>query len=47
MIIKSQNIEDIPKYDKEYWHAKTPQERLDAAMNRCAEAIDIIYESHL
>ena len=32
MIIKSQNPADIPKYDKEYWHAKTPQERLDAAL---------------
>lgn len=30
-IIKSQNPKDIPEYDKEYWHAKTPEERLEAA----------------
>ena len=31
-IIKSQNPADIPQYNKEYWHAKTPEERLDAAL---------------
>jgi hypothetical protein len=31
-IIKSQNPDNIPTYDKEYWHAKTPQERLEAAL---------------
>ena len=31
-IIKSQNPNDIPAYNKEYWHAKTPVERLDAAL---------------
>ncbi len=31
-IIKSQNPEAIPTYDREYWYAKTPQERLDAAL---------------
>ena len=31
-IIKSQNPNDIPAYNKEYWHAKTPEERLDAAL---------------
>lgn len=30
-IIKSQNAGDIPKYDREYWHPKTPEERLAAA----------------
>ena len=32
VIRKSQNFNDIPSYDKEYWWAKTPQERLDAAL---------------
>jgi hypothetical protein len=31
-IYKSQNPNDIPKYDKLYWHSKTPQERLEAAL---------------
>lgn len=31
-IYKSQNPDDIPKYDKAYWHSKTPQERLEAAL---------------
>ncbi|MDF7818361.1 hypothetical protein P1X15_12170 [Runella sp. MFBS21] len=31
-IIKSQNPDDIPKYDKELWHSKTPQQRLEAAL---------------
>lgn len=31
-IYKSQNPDDIPKYDKAYWHSKTPKERLEAAL---------------
>ncbi len=31
IVRKSSNPDDIPAYDKEYWWAKTPQERLAAA----------------
>lgn len=31
-ILKSSSFNDIRLYDKEYWWAKTPQERLDAAL---------------
>ncbi len=41
IIRKSTNFDDIPSYDREYWWAKTPQERLDAALKliRRAKAI--------
>ena len=32
LIRKSRSFNDIPTYDKEYWWAKSPQERLDAAL---------------
>lgn len=40
-IHKSSNPDDIHVYDKEYWWAKTPQERLTAALKliRRAKAI--------
>lgn len=40
-IHKSSHFEDIPDYDKEYWWAKTPHERLAAAFKliRWAKAI--------
>lgn len=31
-IYKSTSFDDIPSYDKEYWWAKTPEERLEAAL---------------
>lgn len=31
-IRKATSPDEIPGYDKAYWHAKTPQERLDAAL---------------
>lgn len=31
-IRKATSPGEIPGYDKAYWHAKTPQERLDAAL---------------
>lgn len=31
-IRKATSPDEIPSYDKTYWHAKTPQERLDAAL---------------
>ena len=41
IIRKSSNFDDIPAYDKAYWWAKTPQERLAAALKliRRANAI--------
>lgn len=40
-IYKSTSFGDIPSYDKEYWWAKTPEERLEAALKliRFAKAI--------
>ncbi|MCA0233943.1 hypothetical protein [Runella limosa] len=40
-IFKSQNPENIPKYDKGYWHSKTPQERLSAALQLILHAKEI------
>lgn len=42
-IHKSSNFEDIPAYDKEYWWAKTPQERLAAALKLIRRAKAIYY----
>ncbi|GAB4025849.1 hypothetical protein [Spirosoma gilvum] len=42
-IRKSSNPEDIHIYDKEYWWAKTPQERLAAALKLIRRAKDIYY----
>ena len=42
-IHKSSNPADIPKYDKEYWWAKTPQERLAAALKLIRRAKAIYY----
>jgi hypothetical protein len=44
-IYKSQNPEEIPKYDKAYWHSKTPQERLEAALKLILQA-KAIYKSN-
>ncbi|QDK80304.1 hypothetical protein EXU85_17520 [Spirosoma sp. KCTC 42546] len=43
IIRKSSNINDIPAYDKEYWWAKTPQERLAAALKLIRRAKAIYY----
>lgn len=40
-IFKSQNPESIPKFDKTYWHSKTPQERLSAALQLILHAKEI------
>lgn len=40
-VIKSSSFEDIPSYDKEYWWAKSPQERLDAALKLILHAREI------
>jgi len=40
-IIKSLSFEDIPSYDKEYWGAKSPRERLDAALKLILHAREI------
>ncbi|TAE42007.1 MAG: hypothetical protein EAZ70_13545 [Runella slithyformis] len=37
-VYKSQNADDISKYQREYWHSKTPQERLDAALKLMEQA---------
>ncbi len=42
-IYKASNPDDIPKYDKEYWWSKTPQERLDAALKLIRRAKAIYY----
>ncbi|WP_338869427.1 hypothetical protein WBJ53_20095 [Spirosoma sp. SC4-14] len=42
-IHKSQNFNDIPAYDKEYWWSKTPQERLAAALKLIRRAKAIYY----
>lgn len=42
-IHKSSTFDDIPKYDKEYWWAKTPQERLAAALKLIRRAKAIYY----
>lgn len=43
IIRKSSNPEDIHVYDKEYWWAKTPQERLAAALKLIRRAKAIYY----
>ena len=40
-VIKSSSFKDIPSYDKEYWWAKSPQERLDAALKLILHAREI------
>ncbi|MCX6216666.1 hypothetical protein [Spirosoma sp.] len=45
IIRKSSNINDIPAYDKEYWWAKTPQERLTAALRLIRRAKAIYYSN--
>jgi histidinol-phosphate/aromatic aminotransferase/cobyric acid decarboxylase-like protein len=42
-IHKSSTFADIPTYDKEYWWAKTPQERLAAALKLIRRAKAIYY----
>ncbi len=42
-IHKSGNFNDIPAYDKAYWWAKTPQERLAAALKLIRRAKAIYY----
>ncbi|GAB3957370.1 hypothetical protein GCM10028805_49910 [Spirosoma harenae] len=42
-IRKSSNPEEIHVYDKEYWWAKTPQERLAAALKLIRRAKAIYY----
>ena len=37
-IRKTSSTNQIPGYDKAYWHAKTPQERLDAALKLILQA---------
>lgn len=37
-IRKATSSDRIPGYDKAYWHAKTPQERLDAALKLIQQA---------
>lgn len=44
-IPKFSNFEDIPAYDKEYWWAKTPQERLAAALKLIRRAKAIYYSN--
>ena len=43
IIRKSSNPADIPAYDKVYWWAKTPQERLSAALKLIRRAKAIYY----
>lgn len=45
-IIKSSSFEEIPTYDKAYWRAKSPQERLDAALKLILHAREI-YKANL
>jgi hypothetical protein len=45
IIRKSSNFADIPAYDKEYWWAKTPQERLAAALKLIQRAKAIYYSN--
>lgn len=45
IIRKSQNFNDIPSYDKEYWWAKTPQERLAAALKLIQRAKAIYFSN--
>ena len=40
-IRKATSPDGIPGYDKAYWHAKTPLERLDAALKLIRQAKDI------
>ena len=40
-IRKATSPNEIPSYDKAHWHAKTPQERLDAALKLILHAKDI------
>lgn len=42
-IYKSSKFEDIPTYDKAYWWAKTPEERLRAAWKLIQHARAIYY----
>ncbi|GAB3640211.1 hypothetical protein [Spirosoma arcticum] len=42
-IHKSSTFTNIPAYDKEYWWAKTPQERLAAALKLIRRAKAIYY----
>lgn len=42
-IRKSSNPDELPAYDKEYWWAKTPQERLAAALKLIRRAKVIYY----
>ncbi|WP_288425940.1 hypothetical protein [uncultured Spirosoma sp.] len=42
-IYKASNPDDIPKYDKEYWWSKTPQERLDTSLKLIRRAKAIYY----
>jgi len=44
-IHKSSEFNDIPSYDKEYWWAKTPQERLAAALKLIQRAKAIYYSN--
>lgn len=44
-IHKSSNFNDIPSYDKAYWWAKTPQERLAAALKLIQRAKAIYYSN--
>ena len=37
-IQKATSSADIPGYNKAYWHAKTPQERLEAALRLILQA---------
>jgi hypothetical protein len=40
-IFKSSSRDDIPTYDKAYWWAKTPEERLEAALKLIQHAKEI------
>ncbi|GAB3880889.1 hypothetical protein [Spirosoma agri] len=44
-IHKSSNFNDIPSYDQAYWWAKTPEERLAAALKLIQRA-KAIYKSN-
>ena len=44
-IRKATSPDEIPGYDKAYWYAKTPQERLDAALKLILHA-KVIYRAN-
>lgn len=38
MVFKTQNPDEIKALQRAYWHSKTPQERLDAALQLILQA---------